>query len=171
MIFSILAFLTLFISICIKDRQKSLKVQSINCICESAYALTVGAYTGSMLGLINFIRSSLFIKKEKFSRKKYLLLLFIFEGVIILNCIGTWNGIISLLPTVASIIRTYSLWQTNMKYVRMSGIVSGALFGLYYIYYQSWFMVAGYLLLLAISYYNVCTVDLKHEALKVVKVK
>ena len=77
------------------------------------------------------------------------------------NCIITWNGIISLLPTVASIIRTYCLWQTDMKYVRMSGIISGILFGMYYIYYLSWFMVTGYFMLFIISLYNVCKLDLK----------
>lgn len=162
-IFSILAFLTLFISICIKDRQNSLKVQSLNCMFEALYALSIKAYTGAVLGLVNFIRSSLFIKKEKFSTKFYLFLLIAFESIVVTNCIITWSGIISLLPTAGSIVRTYCLWQGNMKYVRMSGIISGALFGTYYIYYQSWFMVAGYILLCMLSLYNVWKIDLKNK--------
>ncbi|MBQ8042902.1 MAG: YgjV family protein [Clostridia bacterium] len=169
-IFSVLAFITLFISICIKDRNESLKVQSINCMFESLYAFSINAYTGAVLGVINFIRSSLFIKKEKFSKQFYLSLLVIFESIVITNCIFTWNGIISLLPTTGSIVRTYCLWQSNMKYVRMSGIVSGILFGMYYIYYQSWFMVAGYLLLFIISLYNVCKMDLKQPIQNLQKV-
>ena len=161
MIFSILAFITLFISICIKDRKKSLKVQSANCLFESLYALYIEAYTASVLGIINFIRSSLFMRKDKFSKNFYLSLLFIFESVIIVNCIATWEGMICLLPTIGSIVRTYALWQSNMKYVRLSGMVSGALFGIYYIYYNSWFMVIGYILLFIISFYNVLKVDIK----------
>lgn len=29
-----------------------------------------------------------------------------------------WNGYISLLPTIGSVIRTYCLWKTNMKLVK-----------------------------------------------------
>lgn len=160
-ILSILGFLTLFLSICIKDRKKSLKTQSINCLFEALYALTINAYTGAILGFISYIRSSLFIKKDMFTRKMYLILLLIFESVVIINCVFTWSGAISLLPTLGSIIRTFCLWQTKMKYVRFSGIISGMLFGIYYIYYQSWFTVAGYLSLFVISLYNFCKIDLK----------
>lgn len=160
-IFSILAFLTLFISICIKDRTKSLKAQSINCMFEAIYAFSINAYTAAVLGFVNFIRSSLFTKKEKFSKKFYFFLLVIFESTVITNCIATWHGILSLLPTIGAIARTYCLWQSNMKYVRVSGIISGALFGIYYIYYDSWFMVIGYLLLFIISIYNTLKIDFK----------
>ena len=160
-IFSILAFLTLFLSICIQDRKKSLKTQSINCLFEALYALTINAYTGAILGFINYVRSSLFVKKDIFSKKMYLIILLVFESVIIINCGLTWSGAISLLPTLGSVIRTFCLWQTKMKYIRFSGILSGLLFGTYYIYYKSWFMFAGYLLLFVISLYNFCKIDLK----------
>ena len=95
------------------------------------------------MSVINFMITFLFIKKEKFNKTIYLLILFIFESIIIINCIVTWNGYISLLPTIGSIIRTYCLWQSNMKLVRISGITTGVLYGSYYIYYNSWFMVLG----------------------------
>ena len=159
-IFSLLAFASLFVSICIKDRNNSLKVQSINCLFESLYAFSIHAYTAAFLGFINFIRSYLFRKKETFKYPLYLFLLILFESVVIINCIITWESIISLLPTSGSIIRTYCLWQSNMKYVRISSIISSILFGMYYIYYLSWSMVVGYFLLFIISLYNVCKLDL-----------
>ena len=135
MIFSILAFIALIISICIKDRTKSLRVQSLNCLLEAIYALYIKAFTGGFLGIINFIRSSIFIHSEKINKKVYLGILIIFETFVVANCVYTWNGVISIFPTIASIIRTYCLWQTNMKYVRMSGIITGIFFGIYYILY------------------------------------
>ncbi len=137
MIFSILAFITLFISICVTDRRKSLQIQSANCLFEALYALTIKAYTGSMLGLVNFIRSCLFTNKEKFCKSLYIALLFIFEGIVIINCLLTWESFVFILPTFGAIIRTYCLWQSNMKYVRFSGMISGILFGTYYIFHQS----------------------------------
>ena len=87
-----------------------------------------------------------------------------FESIIIVNCILTWGGLISLLPTIGSLIRNYCLWQSNMKLVRISGITTGILYGSYYIYYNSWFMVLGDLILLIIGIYAVWKNDIKNNS-------
>lgn len=161
MVFSILAFIALILSICIKDRKKSLGVQSLNCLFEAINAFIINAFTGAILGIINFIRTFIFIQSEKISKKIYLGILILFESIIIINCIYTWNGIISLLPTIGSIIRTYCLWQSNMKLVRISGITTGIFYGLYYSYYQSWFIVMGDILLIIVSIINIYKYDVK----------
>ena len=48
-----------------------------------------------------------------------------------INCYFSWTGWVSLLPTIGSMIRSYCLWQSNMKLVRISGITTGigAFFG------------------------------------------
>lgn len=161
MIFSVLAFLALIISVCIKERKKSLIVQSLNCLFESAYDFVISAYTGALLGIFNFIRSFLFINKEKFNKIFYGILLVIFESVIVTNCIMTWGGYISILPTIGSMIRTYCLWQSDMKLVRLSGMTTGITYGIYYIYYNSWFMVLGYAILLVTVIYAIWENDIK----------
>lgn len=161
MIFSILAFIALVISICIKERKKSLIIQSINCLFESIYDFIIHAYTGAILSIINFIRTFLFINKTKFSKNVYVLILFLFESIIIINCMITWNGYISLLPTIGSIIRTYCLWQSDMKLVRISGITTGVFYGSYYIYYNSWYMVLGDFILLITGIYTLWNNDIK----------
>lgn len=161
MVFSVLAFLALLISICIKDRKKSLYVQSLNCFFEAIYDFIISAFTGATLSIINLIRTFLFINKERFSKMAYLFILLLFEGIIIVNCYLSWDGYISLLPTIGSIVRTYCLWQSNMKFIRISGITTGIFYGSYYIYYKSWFMVLGDLLLLLIGIYEVYKNDIK----------
>ena len=161
MIFSILAFLALVISICIKERKKSLCVQSLNCFFEAVYDFIISAYTGAVLSIINFIRTFIFINKNKINKRIYFFILIFFEGIIIINCVLTWNGLISLLPTIGSIIRTYCLWQSNMRLVRISGITTVIFYGTYYIFYQSWFMVLGDLILLLVGIYAVYKNDLK----------
>lgn len=163
MIFSILAFITLIISICIKDRKRSLCVQSLNCLFEAIYNFIISAFTGAFLSIINLIRSFLFINKKKFSKRVYLIMLIVFESIIIINCLYTWQGFISLLPTIGSIIRTYCLWQSNMKLVRISGITTGLLYGSYYIYYSSWFMVLGDVVLLVTGIYVLLKNDIKRR--------
>lgn len=162
-IFSVLAFIAIIVSVCIKDRKKSLAVQSLNCLFEAIYAYTIDAFTGAVLGIINFIRTHIFRQSEKINKKIYLIILFIFEGIIIANCIYTWNGYISLLPTIGSIIRTYCLWQSNMKLVRISGMTTGIFYGIYYLYYQSWFIVIGYVILLITSIVNLYKNDIKKK--------
>lgn len=160
MIFSILAFVALFVSICIKDRKKSLCVQSLNCFFEALYCFTISAFTGAILSIINLIRTFLFINNRRFGKVFYIFILLAFEGIIIINCWFSWAGWISILPTIGSIIRTYCLWQSDMKLVRISGITTGIFYGAYYIYYKSWFMVLGDLILLLIGIYEVYKNDI-----------
>ncbi len=161
MIFSVLAFIALILSICIKDRKKSLCIQALNCFFEMIYNFIISAFTGAILGIINIIRTLTFINKDKIAKLLYLVILFFFEGIIIINCYFSWAGYVSLLPTIGSLIRTYCLWQTDMKLVRISGITTGIFYGLYYIYYKSWFMVLGDSILLLVGAYEVMKNDIK----------
>lgn len=161
MIYSILALLAICISLNIKERKKSLYVQSLNCFFESLYDFTIEAYTGAILSLITFVRSLIFAKKDKFHKMLYLMILILFEGIIIVNCYFSWAGIISLLPTIASLIRTYCLWQSDMRLVRMSGLTTGIMYGSYYIYYHSWFMVLGDAILFLAAIYAMFSIDFK----------
>lgn len=161
MIFSILAFITLVLSICIKNRKSSLDVQALSCLCEAIYDFSIQAFTGAFLNIINFIRSSIFKRSEKINKNLYFLLFIFFEGIIISNCIYTWNGLISILPTLGSIIRTYCLWQSDMKLVRISGMTTGICYGLYYLYYKNIFIISGYVILLIVSIIKFYENDIK----------
>ena len=163
MVFSVLAFLALFISFCIKDRKKSLCAQSMNCLFEAIYDFIIKAYTGAVLGIVTTIRGILFINKNKFNKVIYFIFLVIFEVIIVISCYFSWAGYISFRPTIGSLIRTYCLWQTNMKWVRVSGITSAILFGAYYIFYRGWFMVLGYVLLFIICAFEVYQNDIRKK--------
>lgn len=166
MIFSVLAFMAVVVSICIKDRKKSLIVQSFNCFFEAIYDFLIFAYTGAVLSIINFIRTMFFIHKEQLNKRFYFYLLFIFEFIIIVNCIFTWQGTISLLPTFGSMIRVYCLWQSNMTLVRISGLTTGVLYGSYCFYYQAWFLVLGYIILFTISIVSIFVYDIKKRVIR-----
>lgn len=161
MIFSFLAFLMVCISVCIKRRKLSLFVQSFNCIFEGIYDFLVGAYTGASLSVLNFIRTVFFMNKEKFGKSTYFLLLIIFLFLAVINCIFSWQGAISLLPTIGTMIRIYCLWQENMTLVRVSGLTTGITYGLYYVYYHSWFLVLGDIVLFIVSMLSIYKHDLK----------
>lgn len=165
MIFSILAFIAIIASVCIKNRKGALTAQSLNCLFESIYAFTLNALTGAVLQLINFIRTFIYIQKYKINKKIYFLILLIFEGIVIANCVYTWVGAISLLPTIGSIIRTYCLWQSRMRLIRISGITTGITYGLYYLFYGSWFIVAGYIILIIVGAISIYENDIKKKSI------
>lgn len=161
MAFSVLAFIALILSICITDRKKSLGVQIINCLFEAIYCFYIYAVTSAILSIINMIRTILFMEKDKFSKGIYFIVLLIFEIIIILNCKFTWAGYVSLLPTIGSLFRSYCLWQSDMKLVRISGITTALTYGLYYLYYKSVFFVCGDTILLIVSIFSIYRNDIK----------
>lgn len=75
----------------------------------------------------------------------------------------TWQGFISIFPTIGSFIRTYCLWQSNMKLVRLSGITTGIFYGIYYLYYQSFFMVLGDIILIITGIYAIWVNDIRKK--------
>ena len=76
MLFSILAFIALVISICIKERKLSLTVQAADCFFEAMYSFVIGAFTGAVLNLMNLIRTMLF--KKRSLAKRYILSYYFF---------------------------------------------------------------------------------------------
>ncbi len=50
-----------------------------------------------------------------------------------------------------------------MKLVRISGITTGVLYGLYYSYYKSWFIVMGDIILLVTSILSIYKNDLQSK--------
>lgn len=161
MIFSVLTFVMLFISICVKSRDISLKCQSLSCLFESFFDFTIDAWTGAVLSFINFVRSLPFCHKNKFNQDLYFLLLILFETLVCVNCILTWQGMISFLPTIGSVIRVYCLWQSDMKLVRISGMTTAITYGLYYACFDATFLILGYVLLFVISAFSFLEKDLK----------
>lgn len=51
-----------------------------------------------------------------------------------------------------------------MKLVRISGITTGILYGFYYIYYHSWFMVLGDFILLLAGIYTLYKNDIRRKS-------
>ena len=169
LVLSVAVFATLIISISVRSRRRSLKIQSASCLLEALYSFTIGALTGAFINVINFIRSGLFVRRDEFGRFSYLLILVFFDLVILGNCLLTWAGPVSLLPTIGSLVRTYCLWQSDMRLIRVSGITTGLSYGAYYAIYGGWLMVMGYALLLVAGVYEIVSKDVLRRRKNVAK--
>ena len=161
-IVSVGALLLIIVSICVKKRRLSVLIQGASCGLQFIYELLIGAFTAAVGEGIDVVRSVFFVYKEKFSSTLYSLLLVIFEAIIIVSCIITWDGPLSLLPTLGTMFRTYAAWQTRMGLIRVAGIVTGLLYVPYFICYDSVVMATGYMILLLVGIYEV----IKHRDLE-----
>ena len=101
---------------------------SIFCIIQ--YIL-LGAFTGACSNIISLIRVIIFSKKDtnKYLNNKSVLyaiiLLYIIMGII------TYDGVISILPSIATIIYTIVLWQDNPTKIRFG---SSIMFLMWFVY-------------------------------------
>ena len=66
-----MAIIALILSICIKDRKKSLFMQLLNCLFDAIYGFIINAFTGAVLCIVNFIRTFIFIQSEKINKRIY----------------------------------------------------------------------------------------------------
>ena len=107
------------------------------------------AYTGAFTNLISIARVITFNKKgsNSFFKKNYILYIIILLYIIV--GIYTYDGIISLLPTIATVIYTVALWQDDTKIIRYGSIMMFSMWLLYNIIVQAYIsaVVEGILLI------------------------
>lgn len=129
--FGMLSALSMMLSNWQKTKRRMLfclLFDSIFCILQ--YIL-LGAFAGACTNIISLIRVIIFTKKEdnKFLNKNYILytiiLLYAIMGII------TYDGIISILPSIATIIYTIVLWQDDSTKIRFGSVV---MFSMWFIY-------------------------------------
>lgn len=152
---SVVVLLLIIVSICVKRRKLSIVIQGASCGLQLLYDLLIGAFTAAIAEAIDVVRSTLFVYREKFGRIVYFAMLVIFEAIIVISCVLTWDGWISLLPTIGGMVRTYAAWQPRMGPIRLAGVLTGILYVPYFIYYDSLIMALGYAILLLVGLYEV----------------
>ena len=111
----------------------------------------LGAYTAiglNILGLIAYIFFYIFKSKNKENPLYFIIILWL---ITIINGIFTFSGCISLLPTIASLLFYFSIWQKNTFIYRLLGVVATIFYVLYNIMYKSWFGALAQSVLLIIS--------------------
>ena len=97
--------------------------------------LCLEAYSGCMMSLVSILRNLLFFKmKEKDKVKLTIILIILFVLTIF-----TYNGILSLMPSVGTLLYTLSVWQNDTKKYKKHGILIELSWLIYFIYVKSLF--------------------------------
>ena len=101
----------------------------------------LNGYTGAAMSIIMMLRDlTLLIQETKKSKSKDinkkldLVILIITILLIVVLTIFTYNGPLSLLSVVATLVTTFALWQKDVKTYKILGLIAGILWLAYNIF-------------------------------------
>ena len=144
-----------------KNRKTILIINFLSVVAEGCSYLFLQAYTGFAMCIVALIRNLIFViderknhKQDTISKKDIMILITLY-GIIIFSVIFTYDGILSLLSVVATMLYTYSVWQKKTKVYKLLGMPIGVLWILYNIFIKSIFgiLLESILLLCSITGY------------------
>lgn len=122
--FGILALICTVVSMQLKKKKHLMILQTASEAFIIAQYFVKGAITGSLMSIVAFIRDIIFTKYEKHRAPLWILLvLYIIMTVL---TIISWDGPLSLLPYVGSLIYAWSLWHGKVKWIRIGNAVGNS---------------------------------------------
>lgn len=140
-IITVLYFAILSLSYLLKNRKKILIANFVAHIGQTTAMAMLNGYTGAAMSVIMMLRDlTLLIQEDKKSKGKDinkkldLVILIITVLLIVVLTIFTYNGPLSLLSVVATLITTFALWQKDIKTYKILGIIAGILWLSYNIF-------------------------------------
>ena len=132
-VLALFAILFWVISILLKNKKTILLMQVIaNGIYGIEYLL-LGAFSAASMNFLSFLRLLVYYFYALLNIKMPKWILFVFIALVLLFGIITYDGLISLLPIIITVLYTYAFWQNNLNVARIIYIVA-AIIWIYYNY-------------------------------------
>lgn len=144
-VFTIINYALLGVTYYAKDRKKILIISFLSIIATAISYILLDAWTGVVMCVVALIRNIIFYIDEKKNgkretiNKKDVVILIILYSITIIFTVFTYDGFLSLLSVIATMIYTFSVWQKKTKVYKLLGIPVGILWILYNIYVKSIF--------------------------------
>lgn len=147
-IFSGLAFVMLVLSFYQKKKSNMLAFQVADSLFDGIHFCLLGAFSGGIINFVGMIRSIIFLEKEKHTWLNNVMIYISFILIYMLICIFTYDGIISLLPTIGVIIFASALWFGTPKTIRFMGVIASIFWLSYDICVRSYVEITTEIILL-----------------------
>lgn len=144
-VFIILYYIFLIMTYQSKSRRNILIFNFCALVATGISYIFLSAYSGLAMVIVAIIRNAIFIIDEKKNGKsdrngiKDYIILAILYSISIIFAIFTYNGILSMVSVIATMLYTYSVWQKNTKVYKLLGIPIGIMWIIYNIYIFSIF--------------------------------
>ena len=123
----LIGLIILLLSFQRNSRKDLLKYQIMSSSFFSVQYLILGAMSGFVMNITMCIRNLIFSKYENVP-KRYITIVVI---IMTLLSLLSYDGLISLLPCVGSIMYTISLAKSNLKITRIMNVITCALYIIY----------------------------------------
>ena len=127
--FGIVALISTVISMQLKKKRPLMIMQTISEAFIVAQYWVKGAFTGSFMAIVSFIRDIIFTKFEK-KRAPLWVLLALYAVMTILTAIS-WAGPLSILPYAGSLVYAWSLWYGKVKWIRLGNGIGNSPYLIY----------------------------------------
>ena len=143
-IITIIYFAILSLSYLLKDRRKILGANFIAHIGQTTAMAMLNGYTGAAMAIIMMLRDLIFLiiesrklKGKEINKKLDLVILIVTIALMIILTIFTYNGPLSLLSVLATLVTTFALWQKDVKIYKILGVIAGIFWLAYNIFIMS----------------------------------
>ncbi len=133
-IVQILGFVTLAIfvlSLQQRGKEGFLLWQTAGTLLFVAQYILSNQVTGAVTFSIVAVRGLVFYLYKKKGMKPSLIVLVMFMSVLAVSAVFTWQNLFSVIPLAATLVKTWSTWQDDMKWVRRTSLLSQAVMILY----------------------------------------
>lgn len=144
-IFTIITYGLLAATYYAKDRKKILIISFLSIIANGIAYVLLNAWSGFAMCVVALIRNIIFLvdenkngKRDKINKTDVVVLIILYV-ISIISAIFTYEGLLSLLSVIATMLYTLSVWQKNPKVYKLLGIPIGILWIAYNIYVMSIF--------------------------------
>ena len=151
----VIALIILILSFQINNKKRLLTLQIFSSLFFALQYLFLGAISGCLMNLMTSIRNIIF---RKF---KNIISLIVIIFIMVILSIFSYNGLISLLPSIAVIIYSIALWQDNLTITRVTEVISCLLFIIYNIKFYAIFGIISTILELIFAIVAIYRFDLR----------
>ncbi len=140
-VITVIYYTILSFSYLLKDRNKILSANLVAHIGQTTAMAMLNGYTGAAMSAIMIMRDlTLLLQENKKSKGKDinkkldLGILIVTIILMVVLTIFTYNGPLSLLSVIATLVTTFALWQKDVKRYKLLGIIAGILWLAYNIF-------------------------------------
>ncbi len=124
----LMALIILVVSFQKNKKDTLLKYQIFSSLLFALQYLFLNAISGCLMNLMTVIRNLIF---KKYNNKIPIIYLILIIICMVTLSVFSYNGIISILPTIAVILYSIAVWQKNLTITRIIEIISCSLFIIY----------------------------------------
>jgi hypothetical protein len=154
-IFGLISFVFGGLAMMTNKKRNVIHCNTVANFASSMQYACLGAFTGALSLIVIIIRNVTFSKyKSNKIPVIYLILVIIFA---IITSIISYDGLISILPSLAVCIFSYGIWQHNIKKIKIINIlvsIIGIIYDIHYMAYVTAFAQGTYIVIGLFSYFE-----------------